>query len=818
MKPLVLYISFLFFVLLAGQMELIAQENMVIEAEEEWEDYEVVPKFTVSGYVRDRQNGEDLTGATVYSSLHDIGAITNNYGFYSLSFDSGQTVNLTYSFVGYKTVRKRVVIDSNVHVNIDISYEIQEEGVDVEAEKVDKIQEQSSMSNIKLPMYQIESVPSLGGEVDVAKVMQLFPGVQSGNEASSGLYVRGGDAGQNLMTVDGVPVYNTSHLFGFFSVFNPSTVKHVELRKGAFPARYGGRSSSVLDIRLKEGNTKRFSGEGAIGLVSSKLQIEGPLWYEQTSFLLSMRRTYVDLLSMPVMAYYNSLDQDVRDENYSSNATLAYYFYDINAKVNHKFSESDRLYFSLYTGNDNLEIGNEELYDGTAVQYTEKRDREISWGSMNGSLRWNHRYGHKLFSNTILAYTDYKFVAFDKRFSEGVSGLNSYSDFVRFNYVSGVKDYVVINNWDFVPNNAHLIKFGAEAFNHDFRPGINTTSTFHDEASVTNLDSNIVNAMEGAIYFEDNVKVNDKIRLNGGFRFSGIMVDGANYFAFEPRLSLRILTGRDWALKSGYARMTQYLHMLSNSTLGMPTDLYVPVTNEVRPQLSDQYTIGLAKTINGEYLFSIESYQKTMKDLITYKEGYDLLTSGDNWEDRVVIGNGYSKGLEVLLQKKVGVVSGWISYTYSTTTRQFNGLNNGNAFPFENDRRHDFSLVYIKKLSDNWEFSSNLIFGTGNAMNLPNVRYSGLGDGKQDYEVYFTDRKNNFRAAPYHRWDVSFKHFRQRRWGTGVMTYSLYNVYNRNNPFYYFYGETDRGARTLKRVGLFPIIPTISWTFKFGQN
>ena len=773
-------------------------------------------QFTISGYVRDRATGEDLIGATIFSHAFLVGAVTNNYGFYSLSFYSGEVVHLRYSYVGYKSVRKQVVVDSNIHVNIDIANTIELDGVDIEAEKVDKIQETTKMSHVKLPMHQIESLPAIMGEVDVIKAMQMLPGVQSGNEGSSGMYVRGGGPDQNLILLDGTPVYNASHLFGFFSVFNSSAIKNVELVKGGFPARYGGRLSSVLDINMKEGNTKKFSGEGTIGLVASKLMFEGPIWKEKTSFMISLRRTYIDLILPPVLDYFNKEESIAEDNVLESKSRLGYYFYDINAKVNHKFSDKDRIYLSVYTGDDKLYMKDHFIYQDAVSTFTNDSDFDLKWGNLTSSFRWNHKYNNKLFSNFNLTFSDFKFQVGNRNTDINNDGVTEIRDYSAFEYYSGIRDYSFNTNFDYAPNNNHFIKMGTQFINHTFSPG---ATLIQLETSLENIDTTTGNPQvlsnEMAVYIEDDVKINSAIKMNVGVHASSVFVNKASYFSIQPRLSVRFLLPADWAMKLSYSKMQQYLHLLTNSTLGLPTDLWVPVTENVKPQLSDQIALGIAKSIKDEYLFSAEAYYKEMKGLITYKEGASFFETNKSWEDMIEVGQGWSYGLELLLHKKVGKSTGWIGYTWSKTDRQFEGLNFGERYPYKYDRRHDISFVLIHKLNDAWEFSTTWVFGTGNAVTLPTVRYIGQGDGKQNYEVNYFDKKNDFRMAPYHRWDVAFKHHRKRRWGEGVMTYGFYNLYNRKNPFYYYFGYSDSRDRVLKRASLFPIIPTISWTFKF---
>lgn len=779
-------------------------------------------KYTISGYIQDAETGEKLIGSSIYIKNLKAGTVTNQYGFYSITLPE-DSVELIVAYLGYQTIKKRFFLDQDIQFNIDLtpsSLELEE--VKVEAESAGQIIRETQMSKIVVPVAQIKSLPALFGEVDVMKAMQLLPGVQSGMEGTSGLYVRGGGPDQNLILLDGTPVYNVSHLFGFFSIFNADAINNIELIKGGFPARYGGRLSSVMEINLKEGNMKKIHGEGSIGIISSKLTLEGPIVKDKTSFIVSARRTYLDILIQPLIRALTSEDE---------NTSTGYYFYDLNAKLNHKFSDKDRLYLSIYSGKDkfyNRSKSYSYLYDG--VTYQDQSKSSLSWGNITSALRWNHLLNNKIFSNVTLTYSQYNFMV--KNFLEETATADTGTTINSFSlkYLSGINDWSAKIDFDYLPDPNHYIKFGASNIYHTFKPGATTYKITN--IGVSDIDSTLgskdVYANEFAIYLEDDIKFTKRLKTNIGLHFSGFMVQGTFYNSLQPRLALRYLLTDSWSAKVSFATMQQYIHLLTNNNIGLPTDLWVPATEKIPPQNSNQVATGLAKNISDKYLLSVEGYYKTMNNLIEYKDGATFLNSETDWQDKVETGKGWSYGAELFIQKKRGKTTGWLGYTLSWTNRQFENINFGKKYPYKYDRRHDISIVLIHKLNDKWDFSATWVFGTGNAITLPIVRYNGYNDnGIYDYwdcmggvycftnEIEYYEQKNDYRIANYHRLDLGFKHHKERKWGESIWNFGVYNAYIRKNPFYYYFGRDKRGNRVLKRVSIFPFIPSVSYSFKF---
>ncbi len=785
-------------------------------------------QHTFSGYIQDSETGEKLIGANIFSKNDLSGTVSNAYGFFSISLPEGTNI-VYFSYVGYETKELNLSLKEDRQEIIELNPSINLEEVVVSANSFSRTINSTQMSSVNINVQDIKRIPALMGEVDVIKAIQLLPGVQSGTEGASGLYVRGGGPDQNLILLDGTPVYNASHLFGFFSVFNVDAINNIELIKGGFPARYGGRLSSVLDISLKEGNMKKISGSGSIGLISSKLTLEGPIIKDRTSFIVSARRTYLDYLIQPFLRSLGGQDHTM---------SQGYFFYDLNAKINHKFSNKDRLYLSMYSGSDKFYLKQAPytyLYDGNL--FTEEANSGLGWGNVTSALRWNHQFSNKLFSNTTITYSQYNFKVneFMQEIAETDTG--TFSEINSLEFLSGIEDIAAKIDFDFIPGPDHYIRFGIGNTYHTFKPGASTIKLIdvelEDIDTITGQENIVAN--EISAYIEDDYKINNNLKANLGLHYSGFLVNGKYYHSLQPRLALRYLLSPSFSLKTSYSYMQQYIHLLTNNNIGLPTDLWVPATDEILPQRSHQVALGVSKHFQDKYKISVEGYYKSMHNLIEYKDGSSFMEPEAKWENKVESGKGWSYGGEIFLEKKFGKLTGWLGYTLSWTERQFPNINEGNIFPYKYDRRHDVSLVASFPLTEKWDFSASWIFGTGTAHTLPTERYFGnnsryhsfggfsgivlspfySSSGEFNGEVEHIDARNHIRAANYHRLDVSFRRTKVRKWGEGTWTLGVYNVYNRKNPFYYYIGADMRGNRALKRVSLFPFIPSATWSFSF---
>ena len=766
--------------------------------------YSQTKRYTISGYIKEKGSLESLPGVTVYLPEINKGVITNGYGFYSMTLEAGE-YELEIRYIGFQGIKTKIVLDKNIELNhLLIPSTVFLDEVEVNAALLEKESESSQMSLIKLSPKSIQDIPTLFGEKDVLKVLQLLPGVHSSNEGSTGLYVRGGGPDQNLLILDGAVVYNFNHLFGFFSIFNGDALKSTELYKGGFPARFGGRISSVIKMDIKDGNKEAIHGKAKVGLISSSGLLEGPIKKGKTSFLISGRRTYADLLLSPLMP--------------KEDGRIAYYFYDLNTKIHHEFSDKDKLYVSGYFGRDIFKLV--EKYDNLKDVF------KLGWGNATTTLRWNHQFSQKIFTNTSLIYSNYKYFNTNET-SESTSNKTTIGS------KSTVNDYAWKYDVDYFPNINHAIKLGAGMTFHRFIP----SGFFLKSDEVDNISSQVeINSIESAIYAEDDFKLNGRLNANLGLRFTHFIEKDVNYYNIEPRISIGYQLTNDLAIKTSYAEMNQYIHLLSNAGEGIPTDLWVSSTDRIKPQHSKQIALGIAKDFKNQITITLENYYKTSKGIITYREGAqfaysDISQNNVSWEDNITTGKGISYGTELLIKKKVsGKFNGWLGYTLSKTELQFDELNNGKKFLAKYDRRHDVSIVAIYNISDNKTLSATWIYGTGNKLTLPvkeqPVIKTYFNTNTRDFVFYpsktktYTNR-SNFTTEAYHRMDLSFQIKKPKKRGVRTWDISIYNLYSRRNPFFYkIYAESVKNNsrvlnKVLQKIGLFPILPSISYIYEF---
>lgn len=761
-------------------------------------------KFTLNGYVKDSTSGESIISATV--SVNGKLVNSNQYGFYSITLEEGE-YDILISHVSFLTQGFRINLNSNIERNIFLlpkSAALDE--VVVYSGRRDQNVRNAQMGKIDLSINQIKNIPAFLGEVDILKTIQLLPGVRNAGEGNAGFYVRGGGPDQNLILLDDAVVYNTGHLFGFFSIFNSDAIKNVSLIKGGMPAQYGGRLSSVLDVSMKDGNMNKFQADGGIGLIASRLSVQGPIKKDKASFMISGRRTYVDALSKPFIKKTSNF--------YGS----GYYFYDLNAKINYRFSEKNRLYLSGYFGRDVFTFRNSE----------QSFRADIPWGNATATLRWNHVFNRKLFANATLVYNNY-------HFSFGAAQNN-----FEINLSSGIRDVNAKIDFDFYPSGQHKMKFGGLITYHRFIP--NVTSGRQDSIIFKPVNDGEKYAIEKAFYVQDDWDISDKLKMNYGIRWTGFTQIGPytkyvrdanqnkidstvygrfdkiqSYSGFEPRITLRYGMNASTSVKASVTRNLQFIHLVSNAGTTLPTDLWVPSTFRVRPQLSWLYAAGVFKNFkDNEYETSIEVYYKDMRNQIEYREGYT--PSLIDPEEEFVFGKGWSYGTEFFINKIRGRFTGWIGYTLSWTWRKFAAINNGQKYPAKHDRRHDLSVVSTYELNKKWKFGAVFVYGTGNATSLPERFYIINGVLTQDYSGI-----NQYRLGAYHRMDLSATLTpipKRKKKVESYWVFSIYNVYNHLNPYFiYFSQEGNPYNGTLqieaRQVSLFPILPSVTWNFKF---
>lgn len=758
-------------------------------------------KYTISGYIKDVESGEDLIEANVYVKEDPTQGTTSNiYGFYSLTMEEG-SYTLIFSYLGYTDKELKIDLNENIRLNVDMGVGVEIEEVVVYADAPDQNVQSTNMGTVELDLEQIKTMPTLLGEVDIFKAMQLLPGVQSAGEGSSGFYVRGGGPDQNLVLLDEAVVYNTGHLLGFFSVFNPDVVKNTTLIKGSMPANYGGRLSSVVDVQMKDGNNKGYAVEGGIGLIASRLTVQGPIVKDKSSFILSGRRTYAFDLAQPLI-------------NNTDAAGTNYYFYDFNGKFNYKFSDKDRIFVSTYFGDDVLDFK------------TNARDfnLNIPYGNLTTTVRWNHLFSDKLFMNVSAIYNSYDF---EVKFSQ---------DQFAARVVSGIRDWNGKVDFDYYFHPKHDMKFGINYTHHKLTPQ-NLTAQSGD----TNFEliSNPKFAHELGVYIMDDWEVTDDLTMNLGFRLSSFSQVGPytskidetvygkgepvkTYVGYEPRISAKYSFRDNSSIKAGFAQTNQYLHLVSSSTSTLPSDIWVPSSELIEPQRAQQYALGYFKNLKDNmFETSVEVYYKNLENQIDFQESYVNQPSEDV-EDNFVFGTGRSYGVEFFVNKRKGDLTGWIGYTLSKTERQFPDINEGLAYPAIYDRRHDLSVVANYELNDKWKFGAVFVYGTGNAFTAVKSFYFIEGNFVPEYGI-----RNNARIDDYHRLDISAtltpKPNKPNKKIDQSWTFSFYNVYNRKNVFFtYYVPETDIATGSAEisayKVSLFPIIPSVTWNFKWAQK
>jgi len=754
--------------------------------------------YTVSGYVTDANSGETLIGANIYvKNDPGQGTASNAYGFYSLTLEKGNYA-LVFSYLGFQDQTLVVDLQAKQTLDVAMSEGLQLAEVVVTGEAEDKNVQDTKMGTVAVSIDQIKQLPALLGEVDVLKAIQLLPGVLSAGEGSSGLYVRGGGPDQNLVLLDEATVYNSGHLLGFFSVFNADAIKNTTLIKGGMPANYGSRLSSVVDIQMKEGNKQHYELEGGVGIISSRLTAQGPIVRNQYSFIVSARRTYALDLAQPAIDNTNF-------------AGTNYYFYDLNAKVNVRFSDRDRVFLSTYFGRDVLK------YRSSTRDFF----FNLPYGNATATLRWNHLFNEKLFFNLSAIYNDYDF---------GFAG--GQADF-SVNVTSGVRDMNLKLDFDYFPNPRHSIKYGVHYTYHRLSPNV-ANATNGEETFSNNLEPNF--AHETGTFIQDDWKISQRLNVNYGLRFSTFTQLGPytsptngevfgkgdpviTYTGLEPRLVARYTLTPNASLKAGITVTNQYLHLVSNSTSTLPADVWVPSSQRIKPQRGIQYALGYFQNFqDNTFETSVEVYYKDLNNQIDYRENY-VNNAADNLELEFVFGKGRAYGAEFCLNKRKGDLTGWIGYTLARTERQFPDINNGQTFPAVFDRRHDISVVVNYPLHPKWALGGAFVYGTGQAYTPLQSLYFIEQNLVQEYGA-----RNSGRIQPYHRLDVSATYTRRPdrkvRDFKSSWVFSIYNVYNRRNPFFIYYDlSTDTAAGTAQakaiKVSLFPIIPSITWNFSW---
>ncbi|QEC52434.1 outer membrane receptor protein involved in Fe transport [Anseongella ginsenosidimutans] len=748
--------------------------------------------FTISGTIQSASTGETLIGVSVIAGT--AGTASNEYGFFSITLPEG-AYRLEISALGMQSKSVEVELDKDIQLNIQLEEASQSlEGVTVTAPSEGRSLESPQMGVEQLSAEEIKNIPVLLGERDIIKSMQLLPGIKSAGEGSSGFFVRGGARDQNLILLDEAPVYNASHLLGFFSTFNSDAIKNMTLYKGGMPAQYGGRLSSVLDLKMNEGNNREYDVSGGIGLISAKLNVEGPVQKGRSSFLVTGRRTYADLFLK------------LSNDSTINNNTL--YFYDLNAKINYTLGDKDRIYLSGYFGQDRLGVG--ETFG-------------LDWGNGTGTVRWNHIFNNKLFSNTSLIFSNYNYK---------ISIRSGAADFDIF---SQIRDWNLKQEFQWFLNNRNNIRFGFNAIRHTIRPGEVTSANSSINPEILQKRR----SLENSLYASNTWEASDRLHITYGLRATAFSILGEGefyridtegkvtdtmsykkgdvvktWFNLEPRLAASYRLNDNSSLKASYARNVQNLHLISNSSASSPTDKWLASTNLIKPEIADQVSLGYYRDLfSGKYELTVETYYKDLQNQIDYRDGADVFWQGDAIETQLLFGKGRAYGLEWHFKKKTGKFTGWLSYTLSKTERQIDGINNNNWYRARQDRTHDIAIVAMYQLNPRWTLSANFIYYTGDAVTLPAGKYRLDGD-----IIYYYTERNAYRMPDYHRLDIGATwKLKQREKFSSELTFSLYNAYGRENAYTISFreGENDPNITEAVQTAIFKFIPSISYNFKF---
>ena len=784
---------------------------------------------TVSGYITDRTSGEILIGAGVLvegsGRKVQTGAVTNAYGYYTLTLPKGKT-SLQYSYVGYESVvlDMDLLRDTTVNVVLSPSAEIRE--ATVVAQKDAGIQS-TYLGSIDIPLVHIQRTPVLFGEADVLKAIQLMPGVQGGNEGFTGLYVRGGGPDENLILLDGVPIYNVDHMLGILSVFQTEAVKKVTLYKGSFPARYGGRVSSIVDIRTNDGNMKETHGSIGLGALTEKFHLEGPIIKDKLSYSLSARGLHTVFFD-PIIRYVGKRATEDGEEIYAN-----YFFYDLNGKITWRLTDKDLFFLGSYNGRDQMNVKYTEPDYGDTEGYNRTK-LGLGWGNNVVSLRWNHVFSSQLFSNTTVAYNRYQMGMNSGMWSRGTNydGTKYRYDF-DIDYLSGIRDWSAKLDFDYVPSPRHLVKFGAEYLYHTFLPQTLTAVTYSEEGDEKNDTKDTYGntkpykGHDASLYVEDDISLTDHLTLNPGLHLSLFNTEGKSYWSLQPRVSAKYAWDGGWSLKTGYARMAQYVHLLSSAQISLPIDLWVPITKDIKPVTSDQFSAGVYYDGLKGWEFSIEGYYKSMHNILEYKDGTVMIATNTGWETKVEMGNGRAMGLEFFIQKTAGTVTGWIAYTLAKSDRQFpNGtINLGERFPYKYDRRHNFNINANWQITPRIDLSATFVFATGGTTTLPVRQTAILAPGSEWVQsADFVEHRNNYRLPASHHLNVGANFHHKKKRGESIWNVGVYNVYNQMNPnLVFLHYETKRPTPdaepvtnlVMEKVTILPLIPSVSYTYQF---
>ncbi|MBN2893603.1 MAG: TonB-dependent receptor [Bacteroidales bacterium] len=749
--------------------------------------------YTISGIIKDSASSENLAGVTIVEKKQLKATYCNEYGFYSITLPKGKNA-VEFSLIGYQSKTIDIIITKDTVISIGLFSQ------SIELQKVIVSGKQSHANMCYLPISKVAIMPVIAGETDVLKSLILTPGVSAGNEGSAGLNVRGGSPDQNLFLLDGIPVYNVNHVFGFFSVFNTDALKSVNLIKGGIPAQFSGKTSSVVGMYMKEGNMQKSHGNISIGLISSKILLEGPIKKEKSSFLITARRTYIDALFRPI------------SKSIADNTITGFYFYDLNAKWNYKLSAKNRIYVSFYTGKDKGFVKADESEND--INTIQKAHQDIIWGNVTGAFRWQSILSPKISVNNTFFFTKFDFSSSNYSLEQQTIDNETLKKEYSYSAGSGIQEIGYKSKFDIFLNLSNNLKFGVNLSQKKFFPSF-SSEYYNDEYSELNIDKSSTNetieALEFSSYIEDQIKTGI-FSSNIGVNFNGFYVNKKLHKFIEPRISSKIQFSKNFNFQVSYSNIHQYIHLLTNSSVGMPTDLWVPTTEKTEPIYSNIYDAGLEVNTNKNIIISVSGFHKTFDNLIMYKQGADFLDIKTDWQDKTTKGTGYAFGIECFVQKTAGKITGQVSYTYSRSFRTFEDVNNGKIFPYKYDRPHNFNIQAEYHIKKNILFAASWILMSGQ-----NATFSSQYFLTTDYENYLIYRNyyqgyNNIKFPVYHRLDIAFNFTKEREKTIRMWSLGVYNVYNRLNPYYL---EGSNIPDKITGVCLAPIMPFLNYTLKF---
>jgi len=781
--------------------------------------------YTISGYIKEKESGERLAHATVFEKQSQTGISSNEYGFYSITLPKG-AVLLNYSYTGCQTLDKKLQLKKDLSLDIALTSSVLLAEVLVLSKEREDFIKVSSNTNI-LPIQQIRLLPSLGGEVDLMRTISSLSGVNTGTDGFGGLQIRGGNVDQNLVLLDGVPIYNPLHTGGIYSIFDEHVIQGVQLYKGTAPARYGGRLSSVLDVKMKEGNRHKMVGRVGIGLTTAKASLEGPIQEGRSSFLIAFRRSLFN-------TYFRPISKKLKKRKGEIGQT-AHSFSDFNSKINFTLGKRDQLYFSAYHGKDTFMDENRAELETATVSRNTQHDQSLDWGNTILALRWNHLFYDKLFINTTLTSSKFHFQSQEYYQASILSAGQEETDITQQNlfysiYNSSIEDKAAKIDLTYLPSMGHSFRFGAEIIAHTFRPGAFTvdqqskvaiTDINHPDSIISN--SNLLTSQEYSLYLEDKLNISKRLRVDFGLRATLLTVQEAKYWSIQPRFSTRFQVTNQFLLHANFGKTNQNLHQLSTSGIGLPSDLWVSASANVRPQSAWQGSIGLTTSILKGLYLDISAYRKYMQHLITYQEGANFLIESivldaADWESKVTSGKGKSYGIELSLRKEVGQLTGWLNYTWSKSTRQFENINNGKAYDFKFDRPHSFKIAGVYKIHPKWAVSGTWSYQTGLPTTLPTSEYTFYSSNLfAPTTVLNIGQKNSFRLPAFHRLDIEMTFDLGKKPGRQLLKMGVANAYNRKNPLYYRLKEKRDGSgeKEFVQVSLLPILPSLSYSLVF---